>query len=349
MDLKAIRSIHLKWTQSELAEALGVSLAQARRWELHPLEIGPAELQRLAELTGLSLQRLVHFSGPVPLSPGWELPPAERPVVAFSGPPDAGKTTLVNALLGTKLVTRWSPTTAVPVFLKHASTRPRWSTTVRVMRRHQDGEPGWDHRQHADPDYAAAWTLYTGSMYVLNRRTNRSQSGAAEEKLGRTGPAIAYVPGDLLRCCDLLDLPGIGSGDSESEDSLAVWGRRQADRLIHLSPANSFLRPDEIQYLVDALVEGLPLEHLLVVASQAHLVDSGADEALAQILVAGAARLYEALPVSYRRAHQFRALKERLRSRFIAYSVGWASMRQPLEEALLTMIRPVAAPVSVPS
>jgi hypothetical protein len=346
MDLKALRTIHLKWTQAEMAEALGVSLAQARRWELYPLELGPAEVQLLMRLTGLPLDRLVQFGAPAPLAPAVRLPEAERPVVALSGPPDAGKTTLVNALLGTKLVTRWSPTTAVPVFLKHIATRPRWSTVVRVMRRHEVGEEGWDHRRHTDEADAAKWTLYTGSMYVLNRRTNRSETGAGEENLGRTGPAIAYVPGDLLLSCHLLDLPGLGSGDSESEDSLAVWGRRQADRLIHLSPANSFLRPDEIQYLVEALLEGLTLDDLLIVASQAHLVDGGADASLAQILDGGADRLYEALPVAYRRQHQFRALKEKIRGRMVSYSVGWASMRAPLEAAFLAMIRPsVGAPV----
>lgn len=346
MDLKALRTIHLKWTQAEMADALGVSLAQARRWELYPLELGPAEVQTLMQLTGLPLDRLVQFGAPEPVAPGFRLPEAERPVVALSGPPDAGKTTLVNALLGTKLVTRWSPTTAVPVFLKHAETRPRWSTVVRVMKRPSDGEPGWDHRLHADEQNGQDWTLYTGSMYVLNRRTNRSESGAGEENLGRTGPAIAYVPGDLLRACHLLDLPGLGSGDSESEDSLAVWGRRQADRLIHLSPSNSFLRPDEIQYLVEALLEGLPLEQLLIVASQAHLVDGGAEGSLGQILDGGADRLYEALPVNYRRQHQFRALKEKLRSRMVSYSVGWSTMRAPLEAALLQMIKPVS-PVTV--
>jgi hypothetical protein len=177
-------------------------------------------------------------------------------------------------------------------------------------------------------------------MYVLNRRTNRSESGSGEENLGRTGPAIAYVPGELLCACHLLDLPGLGSGDSQSEDSLAFWGRRQADRLIHLSPSNSFLRPDEVQYLVEALLEGLPLDHLLIVASQAHLVDGGAEASLAQILDGGADRLYEALPVTFRRQHQFRALKDRLRGRMVSYSVGWASMRAPLESALLSMIQP---------
>ncbi|HLO03964.1 MAG TPA: hypothetical protein VK191_12720, partial [Symbiobacteriaceae bacterium] len=119
-----------------------------------------------------------------------------------------------------------------------------------------------------------------------------------------------------------------------------------ADRLIHLSPSNSFLRPDEIQYLVEALLEGLPLEQLLIVASQAHLVDGGSDASLAQILDGGADRLYEALPVNFRRQHQFRALKEKIRSRMVSYSVGWASMRAPLEAALLQMIQPTV-PVPV--
>lgn len=343
MNLKALRTIHLKWTQAEVAEALGVSLAQARRWELNPLELGPEQVGLLMRLTDLPLERLLQFGGPEPLQPGWRLDEAERPVVALSGPPDAGKTTLVNALLGTKLVTRWSPTTAVPVFLKHSEGRPRWSTAVRVMRRQVDEESAWDHRKHADSENGEAWTLFTGSMYVLNRRTNRSESGAGEESLGRTGPAIAYVDGALLRACHLLDLPGLGSGDSESEDSLALWGRRQAERLIHLSPANSFLRPDEISYLVEALLEGLSLDALLIVASQAHLVDGGSEGALSQILDSGADRLYEALPLAYRRQHQFRALKERIRSRMCSYSVGWSSMRAPLEAALLAMIQPAAA------
>lgn len=308
--------------------------------EADPAQVPLRLVQKLHELTGLSVGRLLSHAAPRPLVPLHERQ-TPKPLVALCGPPDAGKTTLINALTGAGLIASWSPTTAVPVFIKHARHRPSWlRTTAALFRKPLLDETGWNHRQQNNWAYCRKWLLSTGEpgdLLALTTRAGLQDGGGSEEP----GAAVIYVDSPILTACDLLDLPGIGSGDREDDDRLARWGGAQADLMLFVSPANGFLRQEDLTFLADGLGTGrIRPEGLLVVASQAHTVESGDPSALTTILDRGCERLGEVLSPTATGS---------LRKRFVTYSLGWSDLRAPFEEAFPSVLAQIPSPALSPA
>lgn len=391
-DLKEFRQNRLKMTQEEFATLIDERQDTISRMEKNPETISLMVLQKIANAVGSTLDQLVGFQksnlDPLDVEDTWEnLQFAKKtiieyilkklnnnedklkqeynemieelksminlsinkPKIAIVGMSDAGKSRLINSLLGIdKMPTSWTPTTAISVHLKHIEDRPAFiEDEVWILKSELNKEVGWDVTRFEDEDYCKQWKLAGGSIEILSKYGVRQ-----EEEYNEAGSAIVFINSPILKVCDLVDLPGFGTGDREIDDILAEKAKNYADIIIYMSIANGFLRGTDIEFLKSTLnnlpvIESKdnelePLSNLFIVASQAHVVDKGNKIELDKILNAGCSRLYKQIPEEvWENKNQISRLEYNettLRNRFFTYTTDIDSLRNQFETNLKTFI-----------
>ncbi len=223
-----------------------------------------------------------------------------KPKIAFSGYSDAGKSTLINALLGTdKLPAKWTPTTSIVVHIKHIDDRPKFMhEDVWIFKK--DSSQSWDDRKLDDEKYCKSYLIKKGG-YALLQEFGTHQG--KRKGLQKADSAVVFIDSPLLKNCDILDVPGFGANkeDDEKQKSQMMNStgdmESQIDILIYLSRANGFMTDNDMNFLKQAIsrlrpieqlstedVQIAPLANLFVLASQADAVENGNAMALNGIL-----------------------------------------------------------------
>lgn len=283
-----------------------------------------------------------------------------KPQVAIVGRSDTGKSTLINALLGTdKMPTSWTPTTSIAVYIKHISDKPSFiKEDVWVFANHVGDENLWDNRKLDNEDYCQLWKIGAGGIEILRSFGTRQGENYGKE----AGAAVVFIDAPILQTCDIVDLPGFGT-ETESDDNITFSAAHKAEVIIYLSQANGFMRIEDITYL-KRNIRGLPiwekkgenelppLSNLFIVASHAHTVDSGNRVRLKEILDVGCTNFIKTLPDEYWAERQKQSeynysekgYKE-LRARFFAYTVDIKDICKPFEDSLKQILE--ALPVII--
>ena len=205
-----------------------------------------------------------------------------KPRISFAGQSDAGKSTLINALLNTdKMPAKWTPTTSIVVHIKHIDDRPSFiQEDVWILGKHS-GEL-WDDSRLDDEVYCREFLLAKGDFSLLETfGTHQGQSKALET----ASSAVAFIDSPILKDCDILDLPGLGA--CAEDDALHHFNTKdnETDILIYLSRANGFLSDMDSDYLHTCIRSLRAIENkknnldklcnLFVIASQAGSANSG--------------------------------------------------------------------------
>lgn len=387
-DLRGLRESKLNMTQSQFAQLTGIPLGDLREYE----ESGtvPFELfQTLTSVTGLTPNDLLNYEPEAPkaleVSDTWvRADSAKRsimdyvakhsdcqgsewvenyrryiaelvqnleqyvtkPKIAVIGHSDVGKSKLINSLLGiNKMPTAWTPTTSVTVYIKHINDRPAYFEDEAWIFR-----GSWDEKRLNDEDYCRELCLVGGSAEILADYGTRQG-----EMFGKNdaGAAVIFVDSDILSNCDIIDLPGYGTGDRFEDDVMTLKAKEYADVVIYMSHAGQFLRGPEIEYLKEAITslnvlenardnDLEPLANLFIVASHAHTIDYGNPASLDTILDAGCKRLLSTM------AEGFWHSKEEMtghcynydviRRRFYTFSTDIANLRIRFEDELKEVV-----------
>lgn len=342
-DLKNFRAKHLNgMSQEDFAKQVGISQDRVSRMESDPGQVSLDVLIKIAKQFGVTLDELINLPKPTlqALNVDYTWSSAEfirrtlleyinkngtsvaydkeikeltalvektirKPKVAFIGRSDVGKSTMINTLLRTtRMPAHWTPTTAIAVYIKHINDRPAYmDEDVWVFRSDVATDEIWDDSQLENEEYCRSLRLCSGNYDLLNTYGTRRGEHFAESK---ATAAVVFIDSNLLLNCDIVDLPGYGTGDRMEDDALSLREKSKADVLVYLSIANGFMRSEDISYIKDAIPfltdirtceddQLDPLANLFIVASQAHVIDHGNLTELNGILSAGCERFEKSL------------------------------------------------------
>lgn len=275
-----------------------------------------------------------------------------KPKIAFVGYSDVGKSRLINSILGIeKMPTAWTPTTSITVYIKHINDRPYFiEEEAWVFRASVDNDFGWDDKQLTNEDYCRKWKISSGSADILKEYGTRQGEMYGKNEAGF---AVIFVESDILKDCDVIDLPGFGTGDRVEDDAMALKAKEYADVLIYLSHAGQFMQSGGIEYLKESInalnvVEKnnenslKPLSNLFIVASHAHTVDNGNQKSLDNILDTGCRRLLQTMPKGFwsnkSSISGYVYDYDVIRSRFYTYTTDIEHLRKPFENELRELV-----------
>lgn len=272
-----------------------------------------------------------------------------KPRVALMGMSDAGKSSFINSIIGLeKMPVSWTPTTSIAVYIKHINDRPSFIHDETWIFKFKDDENNeWDINNIDNEEYCNRFKLSSGSVDILQDYGIRQGSKYSIED---AGSAVVYVDSDILKVCDIIDLPGFCTGDRENDDILSEKAKKQADIVVYMSQATGFLKGVDIEFLKGAIkaipvlenknnkIE--PLENLFIIASQAHNV--GNEDKIKDILNCGCDRLYNNIPVEVWHEKEeisgFSYNKEILKKRFYSYTIDRRDLRANFEQQFTILL-----------
>ena len=273
-----------------------------------------------------------------------------KPKIALVGRSDAGKSTLINALIGVdKVPTSWTPTTSIIIFLKHISDRPKFIEEDVWIFKNDNNNSLWDDTELENEEYCRNLKLAGGNIELVSSYGTRQGENYDQNE---AGAAVVFVDSDLLRNCDILDVPGYGTGDRIEDDTMSLNAKQKANVLIYLSAANTFMRDEDIAYLKEAItmlnpIENKenniePLSNLFIVASQAHIIDGGNIDSLNTILDEGCARFEKTITDNFWVSRESLTGKKYghdiFRSRFFTYTTDIEHVRSQFETDLKRLV-----------
>lgn len=270
----------------------------------------------------------------------------KKPKVVFLGRSDSGKSTIINSLIGKdKMPTSWTPVTSITVYIKHIDDKPSFiEEELWIFKKGKNND--WDDTRLDDEDYCREWKIIGGNAEMLTSYGTRQ---GEEYKLGKIGSAVLFVDSDILKNCDLVDVPGF-TGGIASDNEAADKSKGIADILVYLSTSNGgFLNSEDLSNLKDAMTQlsvvessedgKIPkLANLFVVASQAQNIDLGNKEKIEMLLNDGAERLWDSITDKFwTDRKKYTGLDydmQDLRKRFFSYSTDIENLRNDFEIAM---------------
>ena len=389
MVLKDFREFHLKMNQQQFAEYLGLSLEKIKEYEEKPDVIPFGIFKKLADKTGMTLDEITGYTPPkvepIKPDPTWDLADLTRktlidyikrfsenwqkvwgelyykhideletgvqnaikkPKIAFVGRSDVGKSTLINCILGDdKMPVSWNPTTSIAVYIKHVNDRPAFITDdVWIFKR--DETDAWDENRLDDEEYCNQRKIACGGIDILKSYGTHQGDQFNEDKVGA---AVIFSDSEVLKNCDIMDLPGFGTGKKGETDSDTLKVSAGADILLYMMLANGFMRDEDFAYLQNALEQLKPLEsvdnseigylsNLFIVASHASAVNGGNPDQLKRILARGCSDFYKSFSDDFwkerEKASGVKYTEESLRKRFFTFDPKIPDLCRDLEKNL---------------
>jgi len=273
-----------------------------------------------------------------------------KPIVGILGRYDAGKSHLVNSICGANVLpTGWSPTTVIPVLLRHTNARPDWlKSNVLILNPKTNTQlmkfRSFYPRTKSEIDHIL---VDSGNYDILETYGTHSGVKAMDDEHSVDAKfAVVYSNSPILLSCDLLDFPGL-SLFSTKEEMKFLTAINIVNHFVFLSRATSFLNSTDNPFLnklislvakdINLEEDESPLTRLVIVASQAHhLKDS---PSIDLCLDNGSEQLWKQLPDALKTKDSgINITLNQLRSKCVPFSSNDKSLQNQFEEVLSQML-----------
>lgn len=218
-----------------------------------------------------------------------------RPNILFAGPTDAGKTTIINTILGQQklLPATYQSTTGVVTYIRHADQKPAWLKEDVLLLGSKYDPWRWCEKPAQDDSRASDdLTVIYGNVQTFKDYCT------ADGKHWKENPirsAHVFLDAPVLKCCNMIDMPGF---DSELLESFAdATNDFSYEVLVYASPFNGFLRRSEVFFLFELVkqlrvlpdINGLDPLYILI----SHASRSGvSDDDIKYLKARASSRLY---------------------------------------------------------
>jgi len=256
-----------------------------------------------------------------------------KPIVAFVGKSDVGKSRLINSLTGIdSLVADWTPTTSITVYIKHIDDKPDFMRENVWIYKH-----GWDYTKFADKEYTNDYYLASGDTDTLMRYGTHNKLNVKNKN--KVGSALLFLDSELLKSCNIIDFPGFGAVGGEKDTKQINKAKDIADVFIFLSVINQFMNAEEFLFLKDILKKVVTpgsysdpqdsIDRFLIVATQAHIPNSL--EKVNEIIQSGAKLSFDNLPKKITEniiKDDKKSAYALYKSRFVTYSIEDSQLRE---------------------
>lgn len=216
-----------------------------------------------------------------------------KPRLALLGESDAGKSSLINYMLSQEGIVpaHWSPATGVVVRIAHNEDKPSWlkDNTVVIKSFHgENADETWElsDEKYEDSEYFKNHVVESGGRELISLFGDRL-GDKYQNSLDEIYTIYTFLDSDILKTIEIWDTPGIGVADDEvgeSDETLSIYARTNADMLMYLSVSNQFMHSSDISYLRNAIKRvdktddfkgGLPAWHnLSIISSQADIIST---------------------------------------------------------------------------
>lgn len=288
-----------------------------------------------------------------------------KPSVAFLGSSDAGKSTMINTILGkTTLPAQWTPTTSSGTKLVHIWDKPQYmeEDTTAVFQSSISEPLIQTHLLH-DKKYFENHLVEKGSINLIEEfGTHAGEKSRLKANGGDINYTIVtYIDSPILEACEIWDIPGTGATSNEdiSDDYTAKIARQGADIMVYLSVSNQFMTNDMSHasdiilstrdfHKIDNRID--PFENLFIVASQAGIVaNNPSDSDIYKILDKRINDLADTIPDNeWKRINNYNDLEDTIEytsqdlvDRGFPFERGDLKLQQEFKTAFLNLLQKV--------
>ncbi|AUJ29469.1 MULTISPECIES: dynamin family protein [Liquorilactobacillus] len=271
-----------------------------------------------------------------------------KPLVAFVGASDAGKSSLINVILGTDLLpTAFQPMTAAINYVYHILDKPNNienennTVVIRV-----------DHKLVVNISNLADM-IETGEHIVAIGKSNlireyglnKYNGDGYEENKQELTYIFTFVDASILTGLAFIDTPGISANEKDNQTALKAY--QYADVTVYLSQMASFLR-EEDQVFIKQIVDSssrefdqngrIPFSNLLFVGSHA---DSVGNNDISEIFKRAVARFLNVQTSTYFTKFGPTYSQQAFRQRFYPSDIKNSQLSQPFKQAFIDMMENV--------
>lgn len=271
-----------------------------------------------------------------------------KPLVAFVGSSDAGKSSLINVILGTNLMpTAFQPMTAAINYVYHVLDKPNnieGENNTIVIR--ADHKLVVNISNLADIIEADEHVIAIGKTNLIREYgLNKYNEEDSEENKGELTYIFTFVDAPILRGLAFIDTPGISANEKDNQTAFKAY--QYADVTLYLSQLASFLREEDqgfIKQIMDSSSREfdqngrVPFNNLLFVGSHA---DSVGNNDISEIFKRAVARFLNVQTSTYFTKFGPTYSQQAFRSRFYSSDIKNPQLSQPFKQAFIDMMENV--------
>ena len=227
-----------------------------------------------------------------------------KPTVCAFGPSDAGKSTLINFLIGKDVTPAgYTPMTTVPTYIKHISEKPSFleepaDNAIVIGRKKGTKKTKLQYEDLLSVEIDNKCVIRTGNYGSVLEEFGTREGEYYKNSNFTIEALIVYIDSDILKEVTFIDIPGFGSGE-EADDVGLTMDASAFDMIFILSTADAYMRGPELAAICSILSKRENLDSIYILATHANAIggtkDSTKEDELKKIQKNGCKRIADTM------------------------------------------------------